>query len=363
MQVPFATFDRMHYKLRLEMQQVFEKVYDNGWFIQGEQCKLFEQEFAAWCETRYCVGVASGLDALVLALRALDIGKDDEVIIPSNTFIATALAVSYVGAKPVLVAPDISTYNMCGDGLEAVVTKKTKAIIPVHLYGQPAQMDDILEIAGKYKLNVIEDCAQAHGATFKGKKVGTFGDVGCFSFYPGKNLGALGDGGAIVTNRYELSERIRTLGNYGSDRKYHHIYKGLNSRLDELQAGFLRVKLRQLDSYNQERNEIAHKYLKGIKNAKIILPKVGEERTHIWHIFAVLCEEKHRFQQYLDERGIGTVSHYPIAICEQPCYAEDQLNIDGTAMRIAEQEVSIPMYVGMTDEEINYVIDVINTFE
>ena len=363
MRIPFATFERMHSNLKEEMLKNFEKVYDSGWFIQGEQCRLFEGEFAQWCWSEYSVGVASGLDALVLALRALDIGEKDEVIIPSNTFIATALAVSYVGAKPVLVAPDICTYNMCGIGLEKVITEKTKAIIPVHIYGQSAQMDEIMEIARKYNLNVIEDCAQAHGATFRGKKVGTFGDVGCFSFYPGKNLGALGDAGAIVTNRLEVAEKIRALGNYGSDRKYHHIYKGLNSRLDELQASFLRVKLKHLDSYNYERNLIAQRYLSSIKNAKIVLPKIGEGCTHVWHIFAVLCEEKERFQQYLRDRGIETANHYPTAICKQLCYEEDQLNLDAVALRIAEQEVSLPMYIGMTNEEVNYVINAINNFE
>lgn len=363
MDIPFATFERMHADLKKEIMQAFETTYDKGWFIQGEQCELFEKEFAQWCGTKFSVGVASGLDALILALRALNIGEGDEVIIPSNTFIATALAVSYVGARPILISPDVSTYNMCKNDLEASITRKTKAIIPVHLYGQSAQMDEIMEIAQNYQLKVIEDCAQAHGATFNGKKVGTFGDIGCFSFYPGKNLGALGDGGAIVTNELGLAEKIRALGNYGSERKYHHVYKGLNSRLDELQASILRVKLRHLDSYNQERDMIAHKYLSGIKNKNIVLPQIGKGRTHVWHIFAVLSKEKERFQQYLQDRGIGTVCHYPIAICEQPCYVEEHLAVDEVALRISEQEVSLPMYIGMTDEEVNYVIDIINAFE
>lgn len=363
MNVPFATFERLHAELKNEMMGMFEDIYDQGWFIQGKQCELFEREFAQWCGAECCVGVASGLDALILALRALNIETNDEVIIPSNTFIATALAVSYVGARPVLLPPDIHTYNMSSNGLESLITERTKAIIPVHLYGQAAQMDEIMVIAKKYNLYVIEDCAQAHGATFKGQKVGTFGDIGCFSFYPGKNLGALGDGGAVITNSHRLAAVMRTLGNYGSDRKYHHVCKGLNSRLDELQAGFLRVKLRHLDEYTRERNEIAFKYLSRITNSKIVLPVVGEERMHVWHIFAILCEEKERLQEYLKEHGIGTVCHYPIAICEQPCYIDEQLSPDGIALHIAAQEVSLPLYIGMTEAEINYVIDTVNSFK
>lgn len=362
MDIPFSTFNRMHKEIEKEMLEIFKRIYQKGWFIQGQECELFEHEFAAWNNCSYCVGVATGLDALILALKALDIGPGDEVIIPSNTFIATALAVTQTGATPVLVEPDPQTYNLNGQGIQDVITPKTKAIIPVHLYGQAAQMDAIMSIANKFGLLVVEDCAQAHGAIFKGQKVGTFGDAGCFSFYPGKNLGALGDGGAVITKHKNLAEKIKALGNYGSDKKYHHIYQGTNSRLDELQAGFLRLKLRHLDKYNEERNYIAKQYLQNIKNEKIILPKVGSDRNHIWHLFPILCKERDRLKRYLEQNGIHTVCHYPIAICDQPCYKEYKFPRQPIALSIAEQELSLPLFIGMTDNEYSYVIDTINQF-
>lgn len=362
MKVPFATFERMHDAIEDEMANAFKRVFKKGWFIQGEECNLFEKEFAEYCGSQYCVGVATGLDALMLSLRALDISSGDEVIIPSNTFIATALAISYVGAIPVLVEPDPKTYNLTGAGLEEAITAHTKVILPVHLYGQSAQMDEILQIAKKYHLYVVEDCAQAHGATFGGKKVGTFGDIGCFSFYPGKNLGALGDGGAIVTDNLELAKKVRCLGNYGSSTKYEHVYKGTNSRLDELQAAFLRIKLRHLDEYNKERNAIAVEYLKRVKNPLITLPEVGKNRNHIWHIFPVLCKQREKLHDYLEAVGIGTASHYPKAICNQICYEGENFPKQKIALRIAAEELSIPMYVGMTPKEVDYVIDSLNAF-
>lgn len=362
MKVPFATFDRMHAALKVEMENKFSEIYDAGWFIHGTECEAFENDFAQWNGTDYCVGTATGLDAIYLGLKALEIGVGDEVIIPSNTFIATALAVSYTGAKVVLVEPDMETYNLGTKNIEQAITPSTKAIIPVHLYGQASEMDYIMEIAHKYHLYVLEDCAQAHGATYKGKKVGTFGDIGAFSFYPGKNLGALGDAGAIITNNKELAEKIRCLGNYGSTMKYHHKYKGTNSRLDELQAAFLRIKLRHLDEYNSERNRIAQKYIAGIKNPKIHLPVIGKNRTHIWHIFPIMCNERDALQAYLDRLQIGTVIHYPIAISDQEAYAEDRLPQLPFAEYIAKSELSIPMYIGMTDDEIQYVIDALNDF-
>lgn len=362
MNIPFSTFKVMHDEIRAELIEKFSGMLDRGWFIQGEECAAFEKEFAAWNKAKYCVGVATGLDALYLSLRALGIGVGDEVIIPSNTFIATALAVSYAGAKVVLVEPDELTYNLCGRGLEEAYTPACKAIIAVHLYGQAAEMDEILEFAQKHKLYVLEDCAQAHGALYKGQKVGTFGDIGCFSFYPGKNLGALGDGGAIITNHEELAARIRSLGNYGSTEKYHHRYLGTNSRLDEIQAGLLRIKLCHLEQYNMQRNIVAQKYIQGIHQSKIVLPKVGQNRTHIWHIFPVLCETRDDFKAYLETKGIHTVCHYPVAICDQECYAEANLPKQMFARRIADTEISLPMYYGMTEEEIQYVIDVINAY-
>ena len=360
--VPFATFNVMHAAVENEMFEAFTNVYRKGWFIQGEECTSFEKEFAAYLGADYCIGVATGLDALILALKALDIGPGDEVIVPGNTFIATVLAISYVGATPVLVEPDEITYNLSGKNLEGAITDKTKVIIPVHLYGQTAEMDSIMQIAQKHGLFVVEDCAQAHGALYKGKHAGTFGVIGCYSFYPGKNLGALGDAGAVVTNDKKLADKVRALGNYGSDAKYHHIYKGVNSRLDEMQAAFLRIKLRHLDDYNVERNKIAEKYLNGIHNPLIMLPRVGADRTHVWHIFAVMCEYRDKLHDYLADKGIGTVSHYPIAICNQECYKDENLSHGPLSEKIATQELSIPMYVGMKEEEIEYVIDALNSF-
>ena len=253
MNIPFSTFTPMHNEIKADMQACFERVYDKSWFIDGEECCQFEKEFAEYCETEYCVGCGNGLEGLYLLLRAFDIGEGDEVIVPSNTFIATALAISYTGATPVFVEPELKTYNINPDEIEKVITKQTKAIIAVHLYGQCADMDPILGIAKKYDLKVIEDAAQSHGATYKGKKAGSLGHAAAFSFYPGKNLGCLGDGGCITTNDPEIAGKARAIGNYGSDQKYHHIYKGINSRLDELQAGVFRKKLQGLNPWTKKK--------------------------------------------------------------------------------------------------------------
>lgn len=362
MNVPFSTLEYLHAEIKEEMIRKFESIYDSGWFVCGTECELFEKEFAAYVGVKHCIGTGNGLDALYLALKALEIGKGDEVIVPSNTFIATALAVTYTGATPVLVDPDEKTYNMCADGLDNALSEKTKAIIPVHLYGQAAKMDDVLDFALKNKLKVVEDCAQAHGAVYKGKKVGTFGDAACFSFYPGKNLGALGDGGAVLTGDDVLAQKVRALSNYGSLKKYEHLYKGNNSRLDEIQAGLLRVKLKYLDDVTQFRDETAKRYLSGIKNKKITLPVIGDNRNHTWHIFAILCETRDKLQAFLSERGIQTVCHYPIAISDQKAYADDNLKKLPVARKIAEQELSLPLYYGMSEEMIDYVIDVINEY-
>jgi len=340
----------------------FDRVYDAGWFIQGKECELFEREFAAYHGAKHCVGIGNGLDAIYLTLRALGIGPRDEVIIPSHTFIATALAVTYTGSTPVLADPDERTYNMRAEGLEACLSEKTKAIIPVHLYGQAADMDDIMLFAGKHGLTVIEDCAQAHGAVYKGKKVGTFGIAGCFSFYPGKNLGALGDGGAVITNDSEVDAAVRALSNYGSFEKYVHVYKGNNSRLDEVQAGLLRVKLKYLDKVNRFRDEVAKRYLAGIKNDKVVLPVIGEDRSHTWHIFAVLCETRDDLKEYLAKHGIGTVCHYPVAIADQRAYEGDGLARLPVAERIARNELSLPLYYGMSMEAVEYVVEMINKY-
>ena len=362
MKIPFASFDVMHKEIESEILEKFKEVYKKNWYIKGMEVFEFEKEFAKYCGRSYCVGTGNGLDAIYLSLRALGIGAGDEVLVPSNTYIATALAVTYTGAKPILVEPDLNTYNMSLNGLEEAINEKTKAIIPVHLYGQAAEMDVVLKVAEKYGLCVVEDCAQAHGATYKGKKVGTFGNIGCFSFYPGKNLGALGDAGAVVTNDKNLVEKVRMLGNYGSIEKYKHKYLGNNSRLDELQAAFLRIKLKHLDSYNIARRRVAQRYLKEICNPQIILPIVGENRTHVWHIFAIRCEQRDRFKEYLKQEGIMTVCHYPIPIYQQEAYQNIITGEYPISQLISKQEISLPMYYGMTDEEINYVIKKVNDF-
>ena len=365
MRVPFVSFKPLEKELDTELRAAFERVFDNSWYIGGKEDEAFEEAFAAYCDTKYCIGVGNGLDALMLALKAMGIGEGDEVIVPSNTFIATALAVTYVGATPVFVEPDIRTYNIDPAKIEEKITSRTRAIMPVHLYGQACDMDPIVEIAKKHGLYVVEDCAQAHGATYKGRVIGSFGDAAGFSFYPGKNLGALGDAGATVTNDKVLADKIRALGNYGSDYKYHHIYQGNNSRLDEIQAAFLSVKLPHMDRVNEERRAVARKYLEGIRNPAIVLPFVLPECEPVWHLFAVRCEKRDALAAYLEEKGIGTNKHYPIPMHLQECYRE--LNIPAGSLPIAEEisatELSLPMYYGMTDEEIQYVIDAVNGFE
>ena len=364
MKIPFVSFLPMEKELDSELRNAFNRVFNASWYIEGKEDEAFEKAFSDYCGTKYCVGVGNGLDALMLSLKAFGIGKGDEVIVPSNTYIATALAVTYVGAKPVFVEPDIRTYNIDPNLIESAITNKTKAIMPVHLYGQACDMDPIMKIAGEYKLKVIEDCAQAHGATYKGQKVGTFGNAAGFSFYPGKNLGALGDAGAVVTNNGELANKIRALGNYGSDYKYHHIYKGNNSRLDELQAAFLSAKLPHLDRMNKERRRIAQMYTEGINNPKVITPYIIPECIPVWHIYGIRCSERDALEKFLNEKGIGTNKHYPIPMHRQECYKD--LNITEGELPIAEEisktELSLPMYYGMKDEEINYVIDSINEF-
>lgn len=364
MKVPFVSFLPMEKELDKELRDAFERVYDRSWYIEGIEDQEFEKAFASFCSVDYCVGTGNGLDALMLALKAVGIQEGDEVIVPANTFIATALAVTYTGAKPVLVEPDIRTFNMDPAKIEEKITKRTKAIMPVHLYGQACEMDPIMEIAQKYNLYVVEDCAQAHGATYKGKKVGSFGDAAGFSFYPGKNLGALGDAGATVTNKKEIADRVRALGNYGSDYKYHHIYQGNNSRLDEMQAAFLRVKLPLLNKMNEERRTIARKYITGIKNPEIILPYVPSDMVPVWHIFGVRCRKRSELESYLNEKGIGTNKHYPIPVHLQECYKSLGYKAGDypIAEEISETELSLPMYYGMTEEAIQYVIDTINAF-
>lgn len=365
MKIPFVSFRPLEKELEKELREAFNRVFAASWYIEGVEDEKFEEEFAAFCNTKYCVGCGNGLDAIILSLKALGIKEGDEVIVPSNTYIATALAVTYVGATPIMVEPRSETFNINPERIEEKITEKTKAIIPVHLYGQACEMDKIMEIAKKHNLYVVEDCAQAHGATYKGQIIGSFGDTACFSFYPGKNLGAFGDAGAVVTNNKELADKIRALGNYGSDYKYHHIYKGNNSRLDEIQAAILRAKLPSLPKVNENRRMIANRYLTEIKNPKIELPYVNEDCVPVWHIFGIRCKEREKLEKYLNDNGIKTNKHYPIPMHMQECYKD--LGIKEGELPIAEEisstELSIPMYYGMTDEEIQYVIDTLNNFD
>lgn len=364
MKVPFVSFLPMEHEIDADLRAAFERVYTRSWYIEGKEDEAFEKAFAEFCSVNYCVGVGNGLDALMLALKALGIGSGDEVIVPSNTYIATALAVTYVGAAPVFVEPDIRTFNIDPLKIEAAINERTRAIMPVHLYGQPCDMDPIMDIARKYNLYVVEDCAQAHGATYKGRKVGSFGDVAGFSFYPGKNLGALGDAGAAVSDDETLIKKIRALGNYGSDYKYHHIYQGNNSRLDEMQAAFLSAKLPHLERMNIERRRIAKMYTEGIKNPEIALPCVIEDVIPVWHVFSIRCKRRDELEKYLREKEIGTNKHYPIPMHLQECYKN--LGYKEGDFPIAEEisatQLSLPMYYGMADDEVQYVISAINAF-
>lgn len=362
MKIPFNDFTPIQKELKQQMQEAFERVYERAWYIDGVEKKNFEEAFAAYCGTQYCIGVGNGLEAIRLILQGMCIGAGDEVIVPATTFIATALAVTYTGAKPVLVEVDRDTCTINPALIEEKITDKTKAIIAVHLYGQCCDMDAIIAIAKKYGLKVIEDAAQAHGSLYKGRKAGCLGDAAAFSFYPGKNLGALGDAGAVTTNNEALAEKIRALANYGSDRKYHHIYKGTNSRLDEMQAAFLSVKLAHLDKWNAHRKQIAARYLEKITNPAIKLPVVADYADPVWHIFAVFTERRDVLEKRLNDSGIGTNIHYPIPMHLQGAYAD--WNIKEGSFPIAEEiattEISLPMFYGMTQEQLDYVCQTIN---
>lgn len=365
MNIPFVSFKPLEMELDRDLREAFNRVFTKSWYIEGTEDKDFEKAFSEYCNTKYCVGVGNGLDSLYLSLRALEVGQGDEVIIPANTYIATALAVTYCGARPVFVEPDIRTFNINPSLIETAITERTKAIIPVHLYGQSCDMDSIMRVAHKYNLYVVEDCAQAHGALYKNKRVGSFGDAAGFSFYPGKNLGALGDAGATVTNNKEIERTVRALGNYGSDYKYHHILQGNNSRLDELQAAFLSAKLPYLEKINENRRKVAQKYLDGINNSEIILPYVPKYATPVWHIFGIRCGRRDELEKWLNNAGISTGKHYPIPIHLQECYKNLEFRVGDypIAEEISRTELSIPMYYGMKDEEIQYVIDKINEFK
>lgn len=357
MKIPFVNMEPMHKAIEEEVMKAIERVYHSNWFILGEEVKNFEEEFASYCNVKHCIAVGNGLEALHLILRGYGIGKGDEVIVPSNTYIATALAVSYAGAVPVLVEPNEKTYNINPERIENAINDKTKAILVVHLYGQPAEMDSINKIAKQYHLKVIEDAAQAHGALYKEKRVGSLGDAAGFSFYPGKNLGALGDGGAVTTNDTELSEKICMLRNYGSNKKYYNQYKGFNSRLDELQAAILRVKLNYLESWREERKKIANIYLQELKDTNLILPYVPDWADSAWHLYIIRCKRRNALQKSLEQSDIGTLIHYPVPIHLQQAYKELGYKKGDfiIAETMAEEVLSLPIWIGMDEKLIHDV--------
>lgn len=355
---------RIHEPIREKLNKVYDDTFNNQWFIQGNHNRIFEEEFAAYCGVENCVGVGNGLDAIRLILQGLNIGKGDEVIVPANTFIATVLAITYVGATPVFVDADERTYNIDLTKIEEKITDKTKAIIVVHLYGNVVDVDKLAEIKAKYQIAVIEDAVQAHGGELRGRKVGALGDAAAFSFYPGKNLGALGDAGAVVTADKELADKVRAIANYGSKDKYVHLYKGCNSRLDELQAGFLSVKLKYLDIWNDERRRMAIRYNAEIKNKSLKLPVWNKDKSHVFHIYPILCSNREKLIAYLNEKGIEVNIHYPTPIYMQRAYMEFK-NREGqypVTEMICSQEVSIPLYPGLTKEEQDYIISSLNEF-
>lgn len=351
------------YKYQDEFEKKALEVLRSGWYVLGKEVDSFEREFAEYVGAGYCVGLASGLDALWIAFRVLGIGIGDEVLVQGNTYIASVMGITINGATPVFVEPD-EYYNIDASKLEEKITPATKAILVVHLYGQASNMDEIMEVARKYGLKVVEDCAQSHGASFKGKMTGTFGDIGCFSFYPSKNLGAFGDAGGIVTDDPMLAEQVRVFRNYGSEKRYYNRVVGTNSRLDEIQAGLLRVKLAHIRELEEEKRNICERYLQNLKNSKIVLPKIREGATHIWHQFVIRCEEREKLIEYLNNKEIGTIIHYPIPPHLSEAYW--YLNIKKGSLPItekyAETVLSLPLYNGMTEEEQEYVIESINAF-
>ncbi|MDS1315139.1 DegT/DnrJ/EryC1/StrS family aminotransferase [Aliarcobacter butzleri] len=364
--IPFLDLKGLNAQYRAELIEASTRVIDSGWYVQGNECKEFDIEFAKYCGTKYAIGVANGLDALILILRAykeLGFMQDgDEVIVPSNTYIASILAISQNNLVPVLVEPDINTYLIDPTKIEEKITSKTKAILPVHLYGQTCEMDKINEIAKKYNLKVIEDSAQSHGAYYKDKRSGNLGDASGFSFYPGKNLGALGDGGAVTTNDGTLANAIKALANYGSHKKYENLYKGVNSRLDEIQAAMLRVKLRYLDNEVEKRREIANYYFKNIKNSSIILPTVRSEDNHVWHLFVIRTSKRDELQKYLLENGIQTLIHYPIPPHKQNAYTEWNNQNYPISEQIHDKILSLPISGVQSFEDTTKIVQVLNDF-
>ncbi len=364
MAVDFVKLKRQYDMYATEFEEAVLRVMRSGWYILGNELKDFEAKFAEYMGAEYCIGVNSGLDALILAVRALDIGVGDEVIVPSNTYIASVLGITENGATPVFVEPD-EYYCIDADKIEAAITEKTKAILPVHLYGQSCDMKKICEIAEKYNLHIIEDCAQSHRATFNGKNTGTFGTIGCFSFYSTKPLGALGDSGALVTNDKAVAEKLRKLHNYGSGIKYVNELTGVNSRLDEVQAAALKVALNHLDEGNSYRQRIADRYLNEINNPYVKMPTVRDGSNHVYHVFALSCKNRDALQKHMLECGVNTLIHYPIPPHMQECYQYlgHKKGDYPICEEYASQELSLPIYVGMPDEDIKVVIDAVNSFK
>jgi len=362
--IPFLDLKGINAQYRAELIEACTKVIDSGWYVQGNEHKEFEKEFAEYCGAKYAIGVANGLDALILILRAykeLGVMSDgDEVIVPSNTYIASILAISENNLVPVLVEPDINTYLLDPSKIEEKITSKTKAILPVHLYGQTCEMDAINAIAKKYNLKVIEDSAQSHGAHYKDKCSGNLGDASGFSFYPGKNLGALGDGGAVTTNDEELANAIKALGNYGSHKKYENLYKGINSRLDEMQAAMLRVKLRYLDVETGKRQEIADYYLNNIKNKNIVLPTITTDS--VWHLFVIRTTKREELQKYLLENSIQTLIHYPLAPHKQEAYKEWNMQSYPISEKIHDEVLSLPISGVQSLEDTKKIVDIVNEY-
>jgi dTDP-4-amino-4,6-dideoxygalactose transaminase len=363
--VPFLDLNAATAEVRVELDKAIGRVVTSGWYILGSEVGAFEEEFAAFVETDYCVGVGNGLDAIELALRALDIDAGDEVIVPSNTYIATWLAVTRIGALVVPVEPDPETYNLDPWRIEAALSPRTKAMVAVHLYGQPADMDPILEVARTRGLKVIEDAAQAHGARYKGKPVGSLGDAAAWSFYPAKNLGALGDGGAVTTNDRDVADRVRVLRNYGSRSKYVNEVRGVNSRLDELQAAVLRVKLPLLDEWNQRRRRVAARYLDGLRGTALRLPATAPGVDPVWHVFVVRSDARDRLNEHLTRNGVQTLIHYPIPPHRQAAYADLGYPIGAfpIAERIHRECLSLPIGPHLTDDQVGAVIDAVRSFD
>ncbi len=367
--IPFYDIGNSYRELKQEIDAAIAKVMAKGWYILGEEVAAFEQEFAAYIGVKHCIGVSNGLDALFLALTAWGIGAGDEVLVPSNTYIATWLAVSYCGATPIPVEPDVLTYNLDPKRIEQAITPRSKAIIPVHLYGMPADMKPINKLASQYNLKVLEDAAQAHGASYNGIKCGAWGDAAAFSFYPGKNLGAYGDGGAITTNDDELATKLRMLANYGSSRKYHNLYKGYNCRLDELQAAILRVKLPHLDAHNLLRHNIANAYL-GVNNPEIILPytklrsvsPAAEELIPCWHQFVIQTQNRIALESHLQQAGVSTMIHYPIPPHKQEAYQEMSHCSFPIAEEIAQHCLSLPMNPYLATEELQHIVSTLEQY-